>query len=231
MRTATISIFIWGLLISLFGTGNQLFAQSERLNYGFKVGLNALSPTKYKTYYAGEPVSGSYTNQNGYLAGVFFRVNYSHVFLQPEAVWNFHRQKCGFMLLPDPHDQDTYLPKSLDINMDAVNTNLMVGYNMINDKPYLCNIYLGASLKWTYRIKYEIADDHSYSGKSDFSRYAGVIGFSVTISKLYFDFRYEINRPDTNLDFSKIPDIPEQYQSVFLEKNENILSFSCGVMF
>jgi hypothetical protein len=230
MRTATIFIFISGLFIFLFGTENQLFAQSERLNYGFKAGLNALSPTKYQTYYAGDSTSGSYTNKNGYLIGAFFRINYNQVFLQPEAIWNFHQQKCGFML-PNPSQKDAYLPKALDINMDAVNVNLLAGYSIIKNKPYLCDVYLGTSFKWTYKIKYEITEEHNYSGKSDFFCYAGIIGFSVNISNLYFDFRYEINQPNTNLDFNKIPGIPEPYQSVFLEKNENILSFSCGIMF
>lgn len=230
MRTATVLIFTFGMFIFLFGMENPLSAQSEQLNYGFKAGLNALSPTEYQAYYAGNPTSGSCTSQNGYSIGTFFRVNYSHIFLQPEAVWNFHRQKCGFML-PDPDNTNTYLPKSLDINMDAVNTNLLAGYNMIKSKPYLCDIYLGASLKWTYKIKYEITEDRNYSGKSDFFCYTGVIGFSMNITNLYFDFRYEINQPDTNLDFSKIPDVPETWQNVVLEKNENILSFSCGIMF
>ncbi|MDR2691526.1 MAG: PorT family protein [Dysgonamonadaceae bacterium] len=223
-------IFTLGLLIFLFGTGNQSFAQSELLNYGFKVGMNALSPTQYQTYYAGDSTAGSYINKNGYLAGAFFRINYNRVFLQPEVIWNFHRQQCGFML-PDTNAENIYLPKTLNINMDAVNTNLLAGYSMIKNKPYLCDIYLGASLKWTYKIKYEITEEHDYSAKSNFSCYAGVIGFSVSISKLYFDFRYEINQPNTNLDFSKILGISDPYQSVFLEKNENILSFSCGIIF
>jgi hypothetical protein len=209
---------------------NQSFAQSERLNYGFKVGLNALSTIKYKTYYTGESTSGSYTNKNGYLIGAFFRINYDHLFMQPEAIWNYHRQKCGFML-PNPNNNELNMSKALDINMDAVNTNLLLGYNIIKKKPYLCDVYAGASLKWTYKIKYEISEEHNYSGKSDFFCYAGIIGFSVNISKLYFDFRYEINQPNTNLDFSNIPDILESYRGVFLEKNENILSFSFGVMF
>jgi hypothetical protein len=227
--TATV-IFIFGLFIFLFGTENQSFAQSELLNYGFKAGLNALSPTKYQPYCTGDPTSGSYTNKNGYSAGTFFRINYSHVFLQPETIWNFHQQKCSFML-PDPNNEGAFFPKSVDINMYAVNTNLLTGYSIIKNKPYLCDIYLGAALKWIYKMKYEITEEHNYSGKSDFFCYAGVIGFSVNISKFYFDFRYEINQPDTDLDFNQIPGIPQTYQGVFLEKNENILSFSCGVMF
>jgi hypothetical protein len=231
MRTIPIIIFFGGLFVFLFVTENQLLAQSKRLNYGFKVGLNALSATKYKTYYAGEPTSGSYTNKNGYLIGAFIRINYDHLFLQPEAIWNHHRQKCSFML-PYPNDiNNVNFPKAPDIDMNAVNTNLVLGYKIIEEKPYLCSIYAGTSLKWTYKIKYEINEGDDYSGKSDLFCYAGIIGFSVNISKLYFDFRYEINQPDTNLDFSKISGIPESYQAVFLEKNENILSFSCGIMF
>ncbi|MDR1610332.1 MAG: PorT family protein [Candidatus Symbiothrix sp.] len=226
-----IPVFVFSLLIFLFATENYSSAQSKYLNYGFKIGLNALSTIKYDTYYAGDTTSGSfYTNKNGYLVGAFFRVNYSHLFLQPEVAWNYHQQTCGFMI-PDKSNAGTYLPKALDINMDAVNTNLLLGYSIIKNKPFLFDVYIGTSLKWTYNIEYEINEEHSYHGKSDFYCYAGVIGFSAGISKLYFDFRYELNQPNTNLDFRNIPDISEAYQGVFLEKNENILSFSVGMMF
>jgi hypothetical protein len=230
-RFAKTLIFIFPLLIFLFVTTSQSFAQSKRFNYGFKIGLNALSVIKYNTYYAGNITSGnSYANKNGYLVGAFFRVNYSHIFLQPEMAWNFHRQKCGFML-PNESNTEEYLPQNMNINMDAVNTNLLLGYNIIKNKPYLFDVYIGTSLKWTYKIKYGITEEYSYFGKSDFFCYAGIFGFSISISKLYFDFRYEINQPNTNLDFSNMLNIPETYRGVFLEKNENILSFSIGMIF
>lgn len=230
-RLTQIPVFVLSLLIFLFATENQSSAQSKYLNYGFKVGLNALSTIKYDTYYEEDTTSGSfYTNKNGYVIGAFFRVNYSHLFLQPEVAWNFHQQVCGFMV-PSKSKADAYLPKSLDINMDALNADLLLGYNIIKNKPFLFDVYVGASLKWTYKIKYEISEEHEYSGKSDILCYAGIIGFSAVISNLYFDFRYELNQPNTNLDFSSIPDIPEDYRGVLLKKNENILSFSVGVMF
>jgi hypothetical protein len=226
-----IPVFVFPLLFFLFVTGNQSFAQSERFNYGFKIGLNALSTMRYNTYYAGvkDSIPGSYTDRNGYLVGAFFRVNYSRLFLQPEVAWNYHQQICGFWI-PDASNSKNYSSKALNINMDAVNTNLLLGYGIIKNKPFLFDAYIGASLKWTYKIKYEISEEHQYSGKSDFFCYAGVVGFSVHISKLYFDFRYEINQPNTNLNFNNI-DMPEAYKGVFLEKNENILSFSVGMMF
>jgi len=230
-RFTQIPVFVFSLLIFLFVTENRSFAQFERVNYGFKIGLNALSTIRYNTYYMGDTTSGgSYTNKNGYLVSAFFRMNYSKLFLQPEVTWNYHQQRCGFVI-PDANNPNTFLPRSLNIDMDALNANLLLGYSIIKNKPYVFDAYIGASLKWTYRIRYKISDVHSYSGESDFFCYAGVIGFSVHISKLYFDFRYELNQPNTNLDFSRIPNIPEDYRGVFLEKNENILSFSVGMMF
>jgi hypothetical protein len=211
--------------------GKQAFAQSERFNYGFKVGLNALSATRYNTSYAGVATSdGNYTNKNGYSVGAFFRINYSKLFLQPELTWNYHQQKCGFMI-PNASNSDAYLLKALDIDLDAVHTNMLLGYDIIRSRPFLFSAYAGTSLKWTYKIKYAISDEHTYSGESDLFCYAGILGFAVHIAKVYFDFRYEINQPNTNLDFNDIPDIPDAYKGVFLDKNENILSFSIGLMF
>jgi hypothetical protein len=229
MRITKIPALVYfSIFFFLFITEIQSFAQSERFNYGFKIGLNALSTTRYNTYYAGDTTSGGfYSNKNGYLIGTFFRVNYSKLFMQPEIAWNYHQQKCGFMI----PDANTHSIKALDIDMDAVNTNLLLGYDIIKEKPFLFSIYAGASFKWTYKIKYKISEDNNYSGKSDFLCYAGILGFSANISKFYFDFRYEINQPNTDLDFSDIPDIPEAYKGVVLEKNENVLSFSIGMMF
>jgi len=230
-RFRRIPVFVLLLLFFLFVTENQSFAQFERVNYGFKIGLNALSTIRYNTFYAGDPTSGgSYTDKNGYLAGIFLRVNYSKLFLQPEATWNYHQQGCGFMV-PNADNSTTYLSRSMNINMDALNTNLLLGFNIIMNKPYLFDAYLGASLKWTYKIRYKISNEQIFSGRNDFLCYAGIIGFSINISKLYFDFRYELNQPNTNLDFSKISGIPDTYRGVFLKKNENVLSFSIGMMF
>lgn len=234
-RFTKIRVFIFPLFIFLFVTESPSFAQYKRLNYGFRIGLNALSTTKYQTSYAGEPTSNSsYTNKIGHVASVFFRINYySKLFLQPEVSWSFHQQDCSFMI-PSPSNNETYYSDNFDINMNRLNTNVLLGYNIIKDSPYLCDIYAGVSLKWTYKMKYDIYDINkklSYTEKTDYSCYAGIIGFSVNISKLYFDFRYEINQPNTNLDFSDVPDIPDKYKGVFLEKNENILSFSVGMMF
>jgi len=229
-RFIQIPVFVSLLVFFLFVIENRSFAQFERVNYGFKVGLNALATTRYNTFYAGDTTSGSYTNKNGYSAGAFFRVNYSKLFLQPEAVWNYHQQRCGF-LIPDSYNPNSYLSKALNINMKALNANVLLGYSLIKDKPFLFDAYLGASVKWTYRINYKINEENSYSGKSNFLCYAGIVGCSMNISKLYFDFRYELNQPNTNLDFSNIPGIPENYRGVFLEKNENVLSFSVGMMF
>jgi len=231
MKIRRLPVFVFLLFVFLFVIENQSFAQFERVNYGFKIGLNALSTIRYNTFYAGDTTSGgSYTNKNGYLIGAFFRVNYSQLFLQPEATWSYHQQGCGFMI-PNANNSSTFLLRSLDIDMDALNANLLLGCSIIKNKPYLFDAYIGASLKWTYKIRYKINDEQIYSGKSDFLCYAGIIGFSVNISKLYFDFRYELNQPNTNLDFNKIPGIPEAYRGVFLEKNENVLSFSIGMMF
>jgi hypothetical protein len=230
MRAATVIIFITGLAVFFFGGNIQGFARSDRLNYGVKAGLTALSSTKYRAYYAGKPAAGVCTDKNGGVFGTFFRFNYNYVFLQPETSWNFHRQNCGFML-PGATGSDVYLPSALDIEAHAVNSSMLLGYNMTKSKTYLCGAYLGAALKWTYRIRYEDAVGRHYTGRSDFFCYAVLVGFSVSISKIYFDFRYEVNQPDTSLDFGKIVGISESYRNVFLEKNENVLSFSCGVMF
>jgi hypothetical protein len=212
--------------------GNKSYAQKAHVNFGIKAGVNALATNYFDPYFEDEALpNGSFTNKNGYLVNVFMRINYDRVFLQPELAWNLYRQVC-FFSIPDEDTENEYYPETqLEINSRSVNTNILFGYNIIKATPFQINFFIGPSFKGIYGRDFKTNFFQSFSENDALLNYTGIVGMSLNISKLHFDLRYEFNQSNTNLDLSEIPEFPEKFHGVTLKKNENILSFSCGIMF
>jgi hypothetical protein len=216
--------------IVLLVTPEKIYAQQKNFNWGVRVGLNALTTMQYETYYRDELLpGGSYSNRNGYLINTFVRFNIKRLFLQPELEWNLYRQGLTFVL---PDDAGNYSQNVvLNARSKALNGNFLTGYHIIDNGSSVFSAYIGTSFAGVYRRKYKTGLDHEYSDKRFHLKHLGIIGFSISVSKVYFDLRYVINQPDTNLKFSDIPDFPDIYKTIELRKNENVLSFSFGLMF
>jgi len=227
--------FRFGIVFFVFFIGiiseNNIQAQFHGKNWGVRVGLNSISITNYKAYQAGEILTNSsYINKNGYLLGGFVRFNLNRIFLQPEITWNEYRRTCSFSL-PIENSDNYYPPINLDINSKAVNTGLLVGYNIVHNYPYLLGVYIGSNFIGTYRTNYSSERENSFS-QADWSlNYSGLLGFSINISRIYFDLRYEMSLPNADQDLTGIPDSPDNYHNVKIKKTEAVLSFSFGVMF
>jgi hypothetical protein len=213
-------------------TGSQSFAQQKRVNWGVKLGLNALSTTSYETFYNGKVIpNDSYTNKNGYLVSGFMRFNIRRIFLQPEISWNYYRMGISFSL-PAENEENTYMPPTyMDINSKAIRGNFLTGYNIVNNGPFIFGAFIGSGFAGIYDTQYATRVDEDYSNKDIRIKYVGFGGFSISISNIYFDMRYEINQFNSNLNFNDISGFPERYRGVELKKNENILNFSFGLIF
>jgi hypothetical protein len=198
------------------------------INWGIKGGLNAISPNYYYPYNRGEEMeNGAYDNRVGFFASGFIRINLGSFFMQPELVWNTYNQGLSF----DLPDEDMIRDTNLKLNYNTINLNMLIGYNIIKNGPFLINTYLGTSYKYNYRTDLSIDNKSNYSDTNPHYNYLGIIGLSLNISFAHFDIRYAMNLPDTDLNFNDFSNIPDPFKNVFIHKNENILSFSFGVMF
>jgi hypothetical protein len=206
--------------------------KSRNLNWGVRLGLNAISIKSYNASSADEILpNSSFVNKNGYLITVFARYNLNRFFLQPELSWNEYNRTCSFPL-PFENNEGYSQPFDLDIKSKVINTNFLAGYNIVYDNTFLFGIYTGFSLNGTYRNYYstKLEPDESFVNKEFSLNFTGILGLSINISKIYFDLRYEMGLPE-NLSLKEIPDFPERFQNVKLKLTESILSFSCGIMF
>jgi len=212
-------------------TKNNVQAQSLKKNWGIRLGLNAISITNYKVFQDGEILTNaSYTNKNGYLIAGFARVTFNRFFLQPEIAWNEYRRTCSFSL-PIENSTNYYSPTDLYICSKAATTGLLAGYNIVSDLPFLFGVYAGSDFIGTYHTDYSMDPEKTFTKTDWMLNYSGILGFSINISRIYFDLRYEMCLPNANLTLSDISDFSEFYQNVKIKKTESVLSFSCGVMF
>jgi hypothetical protein len=226
------SIFISALIIFFSMGENKSFAQQKKFNWGIKAGVNALSTTHYETFYNGIAIpNDSYTNKNGYLISGFTRFNMKRLFLQPEIAWNYYRMGISFSL-PTENGENVYAPSTyMDIHSKSIRGNFMTGYHIVNNEPFVFSAFVGSGFTGIYDTHYITNTDDDYSSKDFHLKILGFAGFSIIISNIYFDVRYEINQPNSNLNFNDISGFPKKYRGVELKKNENILNFSCGLIF
>jgi len=222
-------VFLFLLLI--FMTGKNVTAQNQRMNWGVRLGLNAVSITSYEAFNVDQILeNSSYTNKNGFLITGFARFNMNRMFLQPELGWSNYRRSCLFSI-PVEESNTSSLPVNLNIDSKVVKSIFLAGYNIVHDYPFLLGFFAGSSLSGIYHTGYSMESDNSFSEKDLSFNYSGIIGFSINISRIYFDLRYEMGFPNANLNMRDIPGFPEYYHNVRIKKREEILSFSFGVMF
>lgn len=203
---------------------------NDVINLGFRLGYNALSTANYEVY-SGDTklINDSYTNRTGYSLSGFLRINLDRFFLQPEIGWNVYKQTFSFSLPLDIENNWT-APYQLSKSTQAVAMNILVGYNLTKNDPFSFNLFIGPALKYNYYSKYE-SDNLVFKDFNTHYNTYGTMGFSFAISSFYADVRYEISIIDTDIDFGEISEAPEHFAPLLLRKNENILSFACGMFF
>lgn len=209
---------------------NHSRPQQRPLNIGFKIGLNALSSTKYKAYTGDiDLINTSHKNEPGYSAQAFFRINLDHFFMQPEIEWNLYKQTFSFST-PTAIESGWTAPYVISHTTQSAGINILVGYSIIKNGPYVFNAYAGPSFKYGYYSKFEYPNHVFQSYGAHYNPY-GIVGLSFSISKFFVDIRYEIGIMNTDIDFNDISSSPSEIKNVFINKNENVLIFSCGMFF
>ncbi|MDR0866610.1 MAG: PorT family protein [Candidatus Symbiothrix sp.] len=236
-------ICLWAILfVSL--TGQTVCAQEsyyhERrnnrehriFNYGLKVGLNAPATTRYSAIFDETPLTNeSFHNKTGYDVNAYFRINIDYFFMQPELEWRLLKQNISFSV---PAELTTDLTSTeFSITAQTANTNVLVGYNIVKNGPFLLGAYIGPSFRCNFNTRYDdIREIHpGFTNKNLQYNIYGAAGFSIIIAKVHFDIRYKIGFLDADIHFNEMEESSETLEKLSLHKRENILSFACGVMF
>ena len=223
------------LLIFIAASGQKTYAQNDEyeysvVNFGIRVGMNALSTNHYHLL-LGESALENTSNENniGYGFAGYARINLDNFFMQPELSWNLYKQRFSFALPEE--DAAVALLRNITAKSHVGTSAVLVGYNIVKDGPYLLSFIAGPSIKYTYKTDYSSKSEVNFIDKTARYNYTGIVGFSVSVSRAQFDIRYEFNMPHSNVVFNDISNAPELLKDISIKKNENILVFSCGLMF
>jgi len=198
-------------------------------NWGLKGGFNGTLVTHYDVAKSGEPLEDkTFTNKTGYGGGLFIRINLGELFMQPEFAYCYSKERYAFVI--PGAEENSALSFRINARHHEVSVPVLIGYNMVKSGNYLFNIYVGPDFRNNFRTHFT----ELYQVFTDVSaryRINGVVGFSLNVAHLLFDFRYMFRFPNTDVDFADVDEAPEYLKRFAVSKNENLLSFSCGLMF
>lgn len=220
---------------SLYAQKNQADSKIEKqiqadFNWGVKIGMNAPSINHYDVELNGVELEEKieYTNKVGYTLATFARINMDRIFMQPEISWSGYQRE---MSLGIPTSTNNFTEIKLKSKSKIAEVDVLVGYYIIKERPFSLSVMLGPSFKYIYKTNYETNLNADFSDKNSSYILNGVGGFSLCIEKVYFDVRYEINIQNPDIDFNEISNAPEALNNILIKKRENILNFSCGLIF
>jgi hypothetical protein len=200
------------------------------VNWGLKIGLNANAVMHLNGTQGDEKLENlSFRNQSGCDLTGFFRVNLDRFFIQPEIGWSTLNKAISFSF---PSEQESPPLFELQFRTQTANANGLIGYNITKTGPFTFNVLTGTSLRYKFHTRFSASYPTTEHRDPDpvYNAY-GVFGFSMNIANTHFDIRYAISMLTTNMHFNHIADKPDWLENVVLNKSENLLSFSCGLLF
>lgn len=180
----------------------------------------------------------------GYFASLFMRTNFGRHFLQPEVSYTINRCNITFdKPLPTEAPEGT-LPEqgSITSSIHSVELPVIYGYNIIKEGPYSLAAFGGPKLRYIWDKKSKVTFENFNMANIHEELYpfnvSLTLGVAVTISRIFFDFRYDIglhniskkityDMPD--LEPSNGENIPDS--EIRFTRKDNVLSFSFGVFF
>lgn len=212
--------------------------QNTSFNWGAKVGFSSVLPVINTFTIEDIPIESHVEYKVGYMAALFCRVNFERFFLQPSFAWQTTESRFNFNM-PDEVEPLKAMPTrqmsdQFNLKIHALTFPVMIGYNIVKEKPFALSIMAGATVNYNYRIQYTTNLDY-YSDKytTDDTKFRVNLlgGIGVTLWQMFFDFTYEvgINHRETN--FKRIGDNLPLAGNIVLDKRLNMLGFSLGVLF
>ncbi|MDD4516123.1 porin family protein [Massilibacteroides sp.] len=213
--------------------------QGASFNWGVQVGFNAILPV-INTFVIDEiPVESSRVEYSvGHTAAVFCRLNLDRFFIQPGISWNRTESDIYFTVpegvSPLKASLKRELNDQLNLKIHSLELPVMIGYNIVKEKPFGLSIMAGGKFKYNYKIRYKTNLDsfaNEYTSDDTAYRVNLIGGIGVTLWQLFFDFTYEvgINHRETN--FTRVVDNVPLPGNIVFDKRLNMMGFSLGLLF
>ncbi len=170
----------------------------------------------------------------GYYASVFTRFNFNHRFLQAEISYNIDRAEV--LLNKNIATNSNAAVPNVTSNIQTISFPLMYGFYIVREGPYTLSVFLGPKAEYIVKsnIDYENFQQQNIKEKLHPLNLAIVSGISVSISKVFFDFRYEQETINISKSVSYDPQLTgnsTETGNIKFHRRGSSLSFSFGVLF
>lgn len=215
------------------------------VNYGIKGGFTASLFLIPHFTVNGVPVDEVQNNYKiGYFGAVFMRINFGRHYLQPEISYNVNRCNITFDKPLPEGMSDNRMPEQASItsSLHSIDIPVIYGYNFIKSGPYSLGVFAGPKIRCLLTGQSEVAFDNFDQDniRETLRRFnlSATLGVAVTISKVFFDFRYDIGLHNISKRIAYV--IPaddgtietqEAGKGMHFHRRDNVLSFSLGMFF
>jgi hypothetical protein len=234
-------VFLIGtLLVAALGFGQQE-TDTKRVNFGIKAGFNS-SMYRVSNFVIKDITIDEVQNEYrvGYGASLFSRFNINKHFIQLETSYNISLCEIVFDKLGGLHPDIEPDYASIISKIHNIGFPILYGYHIVKKKPYGMSVFGGPQLRYIWNKQNEITfDNFDQEGIYEVLHPLNIsllAGVAVTISPIFFDFRYEqcLNNISKSVAYNSIDTSnghSEGENRIFLPRRDHILSFSLGIMF
>ncbi len=240
---------LWGQVVPEFGEdaeGEYTIHRSDRtVNFGVKGGFTSSLFLVSDFVLNGTEIKEVENNYKiGYFGSVFMRLNFGQHFLQPEISYAINRCDITFNKpLPEEVEENTIAEKaSITSSIHSIEVPVIYGYNIIKEERCSFALFAGPKIRYILdkpsRITFENFDQQNITETLYPFNFSVTAGVAVTISRVFFDFRYDIGLHNISKRMSYQPvledDSGEELElshQIRFHRRDNVLSFSLGVFF
>ena len=213
------------------------------VNFGVKVGFNSTLSLVSDLVVNDMPISEVQNNSKiGYFASAFIRVNFSRHFLQPEVTYSINRSSITFSdpILSGAPSASIMGQAELTSSMHCIEIPVLYGYHIIKEDFYSLAVFGGPKFNYIWSknsnvtfvnfARQELGDALQPLNASF------TLGVSVSISRVFFDFRYDlgINNLSRHDSYTLPNDQPSSNSDgthISFRRRDCVLSFSLGLLF
>ena len=207
------------------------------LNYGVKGGFSStiyevndfvVASVPITEYVAKSEISSFYT--------AFVRLNAQRHYLQSEISYNISHYTIEFATSQWNPSATPYELSALSTKIVGFEVPLYYGYHILKEGPYGLSFYIGPKAKFVltdYSVHHFENSPYDHLSESIYPiNFSLMMGLSVHISRIYFDFSFEYGLHNISNGFhtTDILGTPSD-ESLIFDRRKNVLSFSVGFMF
>lgn len=244
------SATMWGQLPVVPGTDEPERPQhthrhDRRVNFGIKGGFTSSLFLVSDLVLNGTVIDEVQNNYKiGYFGSFFMRINFKRHFLQPELSYTINR--CNITsekpLPEDAPENSTPEMASITSSIHSFEIPVIYGYNIIKEGPYSLAVFGGPKIRYIWdkqsKVTFENFDQRDIEEELYPLNVSFTAGVAVTISRVFFDFRYDIGLHNISKRISYKPVYDESVgeeitlaNQIRFHRRDNVLSFSLGVFF